>query len=48
MIHYIMNTKKYKTVPSIRELTVNGEENKQYIKWSKHVDIFCYIYISAI
>ena len=48
MIHYIINTKKDKTVPSVKVLTVCGEENKQYIKWSKHVDIFRYIYISAI
>lgn len=31
MIHYIMNTKKEKTVSSLEELTVSGEENKQTI-----------------
>ena len=44
MIHYIINTKKDKTVPSVKVLTVCGEENKQYIKWSKRGYFLLYLY----
>lgn len=38
MIHYITQRRE-------RQLTFSGEENKQYIKWSKHMGIFYYIYV---